>query len=273
MSKRILGGAERHWEVKYLERKSGAASMNYHEQHAEAPVVDSARTAMGYISGKTTPLTLSTAECRATIRGLMGEMMAKRILMMLGVCCLVLGALPRIASAEDAESAPPEVVDDTEVGEESDPVAERSITSPDDRDAGRYAVRLRDLETRISMLQEQIYRSKARLSLLAESVISGVIAGSKAVVVHRNEMGNSYRLVRAVFALDGAPIFSRTGDDGEELDDSEEIELFNGSIVPGEHTLSVSLEYRGHGYGIFLISKDTHSRSGRVTHSQQPRGR
>jgi hypothetical protein len=189
------------------------------------------------------------------MRGLIGEMMAKQILTMLGVCCLVLIAVPSGASAEEAETTPPEVGEEADTGEEADPVPERSITSPDDRDAGRYAVRLRDLETRISMLQEQIYRSKARLSLLAESVISGVIAGSKAVIVHRNEMGNSFRLVRAVFALDGAPIFSRTGEDGEAIEDSEEIELFNGSIVPGEHTLSVSLEYRGHGYGIFSYLK------------------
>jgi hypothetical protein len=90
--------------------------------------------------------------------------------------------------------------------------------------------------------------------LLAESVLQGVIAGSKTVVVHRNEMGSSFRLVRAVYALDGAPIFSRQDDSGE-LDREREIELFSGSIVPGEHTLSVSLEYRGHGYGIFSYLK------------------
>jgi hypothetical protein len=104
------------------------------------------------------------------------------------------------------------------------------------------------------MLQEQIYRSKARLSLLAESVISGVIAGSKAAIIHRNEMGSSFKLVRAVFALDGAPIFSRTDESGE-LGDQETIELFNGAIVPGEHTISANLEYRGHGYGIFSYLK------------------
>jgi hypothetical protein len=177
--------------------------------------------------------------------------MAKKLLLVTGVCCLVLAGLQRPALAEEADASVA-----TEAGAEQ--VAERSLTSPDDRDAGRYSVRLRDLETRISMLQEQIYRSKARLSLLAESVISGVIAGSKAVIVHRNEMGSSFKLVRAVFALDGAPVFSRADEDGEGLNDSDEIELFNGSIVPGEHTLSVNLEYRGHGYGIFSYLKGYH---------------
>lgn len=173
----------------------------------------------------------------------MGETMARELLLVTGLCGLFVAGMPGTARAQAGGDAAPEQV------------TERSLTAPDDRDAGRYSVRLRDLETRISMLQEQIYRSKARLSLLAESVISGVIAGSKATIVHRNEMGSSFKLVRAVFALDGAPVFSRASEDGEGLNDSDEIELFNGSIVPGEHTLSVNLEYRGHGYGIFSYLK------------------
>ena len=46
-------------------------------------------------------------------------------------------------------------------------------------DAGTYGVRLRDLEQRINELKEQIFRSKARLSLLAETVLQGVVAGAK----------------------------------------------------------------------------------------------
>src|SRR5688572_25709129 len=37
--------------------------------------------------------------------------------------------------------------------------------TPEEMDAGTYAVRLRDLEQRIDALKEQIFRSKARLSL------------------------------------------------------------------------------------------------------------
>jgi hypothetical protein len=120
-------------------------------------------------------------------------------------------------------------------------------------DAGTYAVRLRDLEQRINELKEQIFRSKARLALLAESVLQGVVAGSQAIIMHENRMSSSYRLVRAVYALDGAPIFNRADEEG--LSDNEEFQVYNGSIVPGEHTLTVNLEYRGHGYGIFSYLK------------------
>jgi hypothetical protein len=121
-------------------------------------------------------------------------------------------------------------------------------------DAGTYGVRLRDLEQRINELKEQIFRSKARLSLLAETVLQGVVAGSQARLVHENKMGNSYRLVKVVYALDGAPIFNKADEEGA-LGEQDEFDIYNGSMVPGEHTLTVKLEYRGHGYGIFSYLK------------------
>ncbi|MCX7808083.1 MAG: dihydrolipoamide acetyltransferase, partial [Deltaproteobacteria bacterium] len=39
------------------------------------------------------------------------------------------------------------------------------------------------------------------------------------------------------------------------LGDQAEFEVYNGSIVPGDHNLTVNLEYRGHGYGIFSYLK------------------
>src|ERR1700754_4997988 len=67
-------------------------------------------------------------------------------------------------------------------------------------------------------------------------------------------MGNSYKLVKVVYSLDGAPIFNKADEEGS-LGDQEEFDIYNGSIVPGEHTLSVRLQYRGHGYGIFSYLK------------------
>ena len=121
-------------------------------------------------------------------------------------------------------------------------------------DAATYAVRLRDLEQRINELKEQIFRSKARLSLLAETVLQGVVAGSQTIIVHENKMSGSYKLVKAVYALDGAPILNRADEEGG-LSERAEFDVYNGSIVPGEHTLTVNLEYRGHGYGIFSYLK------------------
>jgi hypothetical protein len=134
------------------------------------------------------------------------------------------------------------------------PVPGSANSAEKEVDAATYAVRLRDLEQRINELKEQIFRSKARLSLLAETVLQGVVAGAQTAIVHENKMSASYKLVKAVYALDGAPIFNRSDEEGG-LGDRPEFDIYNGSIVPGEHTLTVNLEYRGHGYGIFSYLK------------------
>jgi len=166
------------------------------------------------------------------------------VAVLLGVGALALaqeGAAPAAPSPEppsvESEAPPPS------------PAAEAGRVS-----AGSYAVRLRDLEQRINELKEQIFRSKARLSLLAETVLQGVVAGAQATIVHENHMSSSYRLVKVVYGLDGAPIYSQEDED-DALDGQAEVEVYNGSIVPGEHTLTVNLEYRGHGYGVFSYLK------------------
>jgi hypothetical protein len=114
-----------------------------------------------------------------------------------------------------------------------------------------FDTRVRTLEEQVVDLKEKVYRSKARLQLLQESVLGGELStGSRAVLVHRNEMGESFVLESVAYALDGAPIFTRTEAEGE-LGKSQELEFFNGRIVPGQHQIAVRLVYRGHGYGVF----------------------
>lgn len=133
---------------------------------------------------------------------------------------------------------------------EAPPAAE---TAPIIEDTN-YAIKLRNLEERVNDLKERIFRSKARLILLRETVLNGVISGAKARIVHRNEMGSSFTLEQVSYALDGAPLFNKTDPEGS-LDEKDEIELFNGSIVPGNHNISVFMLYRGNGYGVFSYLK------------------
>ncbi|HEU4384363.1 MAG TPA: dihydrolipoamide acetyltransferase [Anaeromyxobacteraceae bacterium] len=112
-------------------------------------------------------------------------------------------------------------------------------------------LKVRTLEERVNDLKEKIFRTKARLMNLQEMVIGGdITAGAKAVLLHRNEMGSSFVLESAAYALDGAPIYTKVDQEGD-LDKREEFEIFNGRIVPGNHKVSVKLVYRGHGYGVF----------------------
>jgi hypothetical protein len=112
-------------------------------------------------------------------------------------------------------------------------------------------LKARTLEERVSDLKEKIFRTKARLMNLQEMVIGGdITTGSKAVLVHRNEMGSSFYLESVSYALDGAPIYSKVDVDGD-LEKRAEFEIFNGRVVPGNHQIAVQLTYRGHGYGLF----------------------
>src|SRR5262249_26881370 len=66
--------------------------------------------------------------------------------------------------------------------------------------------------------------------------------------------GGSFRLVKVAYALDGAPIFNRADEEGN-LGEDGPFQVYNGSIVPGEHSLTINLEYRGNGYGGFSYLK------------------
>ncbi len=160
------------------------------------------------------------------------------------------------SAAEDADAAQPEAAEEASAEPPDGVEGETTATAEkaEDLSAGTYNVRLIDLEQRINELKEQIFRSKARLSLLAETVLQGVVAGGQARIVHENKMGGSYRLVKVLYALDGAPIFNKADEEGG-LDEQEVFDVYNGSIVPGEHTLTVNLEYQGSGYGIFSYLK------------------
>jgi hypothetical protein len=112
-------------------------------------------------------------------------------------------------------------------------------------------LKVKTLEERVNDLKEKIFRTKARLMNLQEMVMGGdVVAGARAVLFHRNEMGSSFALESAAYALDGAPVYTKA-DVGGDLDKREEFEVFNGRIVPGSHQVGVKLVYRGHGYGLF----------------------
>jgi hypothetical protein len=121
-------------------------------------------------------------------------------------------------------------------------------------DQGAYTVRLRGLEKNVNELKEQIFRTKARLNLLKETVLGGVIGASRAIIHHKNEMGSSFRLVKAAYALDGVQIYAKADDTGA-LAEMADFDIYNGAIQPGSHTLSVALTYQGNGFGVFSYLK------------------
>ena len=156
-------------------------------------------------------------------------------------CAIQLTAVP--ALAQDAATAAPATP------------APSSATAPATSASGTadeaFNTRVKTLEEQVADLKEKIFRTKARLLLLQETVLGGdLTSGARAVLYHRNEMGSSFALESVAYALDGAPIFTKVDVDGD-LAHQQELEIFNGRIVPGQHQIAVRLVYRGHGYGLF----------------------
>ncbi|TXD35371.1 hypothetical protein FRC98_16275 [Lujinxingia vulgaris] len=117
-----------------------------------------------------------------------------------------------------------------------------------------YDLRVRDLETKIDDLKERVFRSKSRIVLLKETILSGNLAGSRAVIRFENDLGSAYNIRRALFSVDGSQIFNELDRDGN-LSRANELEVFSGPVNPGTRTVSVNLELQGSGYGVFSYAR------------------
>jgi uncharacterized small protein (DUF1192 family) len=134
-----------------------------------------------------------------------------------------------------------------------------------------YDLKVKELEGRINELKEQIFRSKAKLTLLTEQVTGGLGTGASAVIVHENGMGGNFLLVEAHYFLDGAPIWQDTDEEGTRLTEQKERQLFDGNLVEGSHTLNVQLIYKGNGSGVFsYLSGYTFRLKNSITFKAEP---
>jgi hypothetical protein len=110
---------------------------------------------------------------------------------------------------------------------------------------------MKELEDAVSELKEQIFRSKAKLTLLTEQVQGGTGAGARIVITHKNLMGPNFLLVEVNYFLDGTPLWQEVDDTGTKLTPMKEHPLWDGNIIEGSHTLTVELRYKGNGTGVF----------------------
>lgn len=159
----------------------------------------------------------------------------------------IVAAAPAEESAEEPASAPA-----------TEPVAAKpAATKPaaapasaGTRQTEAYGERLDALDAEIGVLKDRIFRSKARLAVLRETVLAGAMAGARVMLAHRNLMGTGFQLSKVTYFLDGAPIFDRRDDSGA-LDQQDEIIVFDGNLAPGRHIVGVELVYKGKGVGSF----------------------
>lgn len=109
---------------------------------------------------------------------------------------------------------------------------------------------LLDFTNRIADLKRRIERAQARTEVLKSSALTGQVAETRAVVLHRNALGGGFSLDRATYVFDGRVIYDAENTDGR-LDSTEALQLFSGPIRAGDHDIEVALKVRGRAYGPF----------------------
>jgi hypothetical protein len=172
-----------------------------------------------------------------------------RIIVILALSTSCVFAQPKPVSTEDAKASSSSKVAPSAVTVTKAPKKPQKVEEGSAGDDA-YRVKINQLQGRVNSLKEKIFRTKTRLAILKESLLSTSIAGAEARLMHRNEMGSSFNLEKVIYSLDGTPIYSKVDADGD-LDDAKKLQIFDGPIVPGNHTLSVVMVYRGNGFGIF----------------------
>ncbi len=157
------------------------------------------------------------------------------------------------------EAAEGEVVEAAEIAGPAEvveaPVGEAEEEAPLSDVSNDYLRELLTLEEDVNALKESVFRSKATLQLLKEIVVEGSTTGSRVALWHVNELGSSYNVVSVTYFLNGQPIFTRTDENGE-LDNSEEIKIWEGALPPGSHGITVNAVLRGNGFGVFSYVED-----------------
>ena len=177
------------------------------------------------------------------------------------------------AKAQDAPLEP-----DTGPAAGSGLYSDTPVASPSagEKSAKDYKVRLREMEEQVVGLKEKIYAAKTRLVLLKEKILSNVVAEAWAIIVHKNEISTAFTLDQVMYYMDGKKKFFMRNKDGI-LDNQRTIEIFSGSVVPGNHTITVEMVYKGtgkvftylQGYKFKITSKDTfYASQGRIVKIQ-----
>lgn len=121
----------------------------------------------------------------------------------------------------------------------------QGIASGDSSSKEVYDLRVQELETRISDLKDQVFRSKSRIVLLKETLTGNKLAGSKVIITQKSEL-KSFKLKKMIVQLDGTTVRQELDRDGS-LSDKESIEIYNGPLGPGTHSVVMQLEYQGVG--------------------------
>ncbi len=131
-------------------------------------------------------------------------------------------------------------------GPPAEPPAATAQPAAAEPSQGGYEVRLKSLREQVDDLKGRVFDSKTRLMVLGEQILNNLIAEARAVIIHENDASSMLTLEEVLYFLDNQKIYYQSNREGT-LDTQREFSIFDGSISPGNHVLSVELVYRGNG--------------------------
>lgn len=121
--------------------------------------------------------------------------------------------------------------------------ADSTAPSPDEQKM------IRDLESELSPMKEQVFQTKTKVQDLKESVLHGKIIGSKAFISFENRAEGFFSFVSAEFFLDNELIKKIVV--GKDQKTPSKVEIFNSDIPSGDHALKAKITYRGSDRSIY----------------------
>jgi len=126
--------------------------------------------------------------------------------------------------------------------------------SKEDFTEADFETKLKSLETEVNALKEKIFRSKARLATLQETLVSGKsIETSKMVIKHVNKLEH-FQLKSIIYYLDGEPLEPMVDIDGS-LSKLKSKVIFDNIAVPGIHMISIVAKLEINEMGFFDYAK------------------
>lgn len=117
------------------------------------------------------------------------------------------------------------------------------------------------IDNKADEIQRKIAALKDRVDLLRESVIVGSITPSRTIISHKNELGSSFEIQSLEYKLDGEVIYTKAVKEGA-IKATDEFELLDGVLPPGEHLFETRIQLKGTGKGYFSYFKGYRFRLG-----------
>ncbi|MCC6157405.1 MAG: hypothetical protein IT350_05080 [Deltaproteobacteria bacterium] len=110
---------------------------------------------------------------------------------------------------------------------------------------------MKQFEERLEAVRDRVLKSKASLKQLLDQLRMGSVSLISFSILHTHEVGATFQLETMTYMLDGYEIYTAVSSDDNDLENLKAAPVYDGSLLPGEHLLTVDMVYRGKGYGLF----------------------